>query len=59
MSKDKFRTFKGKFNCKECNEEVFSLRLWTETADLTWLCTNKHISRVPLIITKKDYERTK
>lgn len=59
MANEKFRVFDGKFYCKNCNEEVKSLRLWLETADVTWMCTQKHISRVPLILTKKDYERKK
>jgi len=59
MSNEKFKVFSGEFHCKVCREEVKSLRLWIETAHLTWMCTQKHISRVPLIITKKDYEREK
>lgn len=54
---EKFKVFAGKFICKKCNEEVNALRLWLETADVTWMCSQKHISRVPLIITRKDYER--
>lgn len=59
MSNEKFRIFSGEFVCQVCKEEVKSLRLWLETANLTWMCTQKHISRVPLILTKKDYEREK
>ena len=54
---EKFKIFPGKFVCKKCNEEVNVLRLWLETADVTWMCSQKHISRVPLILTRKDYER--
>jgi hypothetical protein len=54
---DKFKIFPGKFPCKKCNEEVTSLRLWLDSADLTWMCSTKHISRVSLVKTKKDYER--
>jgi len=54
---EKFKIFLGKFNCQKCNEEVNSLRLWLETADVTWMCNQKHISKVSLIITRKDYER--
>jgi hypothetical protein len=56
---EKFKVFSGKFACKKCHEEVSSLRLWLETADVTWMCSQKHISKVPLILTKKDYEREK
>lgn len=59
MANEKFRIFSGEFHCQQCKEEVKSLRLWLESADLTWMCTKKHISRVPLILTKKDYERKK
>lgn len=54
---EKFSIYPGKFPCKKCNQEVTSLRLWLDSGDLTWMCTEKHLSRVPLIITKKDYER--
>jgi hypothetical protein len=59
MYNEKFKVFNGEFHCQTCKQEVKSLRLWLETAELTWMCTNKHISRVPLIFTKKDYERKK
>jgi hypothetical protein len=59
MPNEKFKVFSGEFYCQECKERVNSLRLWLESADLTWMCTKKHISRVPLIVTKKDYERKK
>jgi hypothetical protein len=59
MSNKNFTVYPGKFPCKTCNEEVLSLRLWTETGMLTWMCATKHVSRVPIIMTKKDYERKK
>jgi hypothetical protein len=54
---EKFKIFSGKFMCQKCNEEVNSLRLWLDSADITWMCSQKHISKVQLIITRKDYER--
>lgn len=54
---DKFKVYSGKFPCKKCNQEVTSLRLWLDSGDLTWMCEDKHLSKVPLILTKKDYER--
>jgi len=54
---EKFKIFSGKFICQKCNEEVNSLRLWLDSADITWMCSQKHISKVQLIITRKDYER--
>jgi hypothetical protein len=59
MSNDKFKVFSGEFPCHTCKEEVLSLRLWLDTANLTWMCSKKHITKVPLILTKKDYERKK
>lgn len=57
MSKEKFKVFSGEFLCQDCKETVTSIRLWLDTANLTWMCSKKHISSVPLVITKKDYER--
>lgn len=54
---EKFKIFPGKFICQKCNEEVTSLRLWLDSADVTWMCSQKHISKVSMIITRKDYER--
>ncbi len=54
---ENFSTYKGKFYCQKCNEEVIVCRLWTETRDLTWMCSKKHISKVSLIPkSKRDYE---
>lgn len=58
MSEKKFSTYPGQWPCKVCGEVVTSLRLWPETADLTWVCTKKHMSKVNLLPpTRKDYER--
>ena len=54
---EKFKVFEGKFPCHTCKEEVLSLRLWIETTDVTWMCSKKHLSKVKLKKTKKDYER--
>jgi hypothetical protein len=60
MHNDKFTVYPGKFPCKTCGEEVKSLRLLKENGNATWMCSNKHLSIVPLIPVKKkkkDYER--
>ena len=58
MLEPKFSTYPGKWPCKTCQEIVITLRYWRETGDTTWMCTQKHISRVSLLPpTKKDYER--
>jgi hypothetical protein len=59
MSKN-FTVYKGSFNCKTCDIEVHSCRLWYETGEVSWMCKDKHLSTVQLIHvkkTKKDYER--
>jgi hypothetical protein len=52
-----FSTYKGKFLCQRCGEEVASLRLWHDTLDATWQCTKKHISKVNMEPKKKSYVR--
>jgi hypothetical protein len=52
MSKE-FKVFPGLFLCKKCDVEVTSSRLWIETADITWMCPEKHISKVQLVRPKK------
>lgn len=54
---EKFKIYPGVFPCKKCGEDVLSVRLWLDSADMTWLCSNKHLSKVALIKTKEDYER--
>lgn len=56
MSNSGFQIIRGKFECQRCNEEVTSLRLWYDTLDLTWQCTNKHISKVNISKKKKKHE---
>jgi hypothetical protein len=52
MAKD-FTVYPGKFPCKKCGVEVTSLRYWAESGDATWMCSEKHISKVNLIPPKK------
>lgn len=56
----KYSIYTGKFKCQTCNSEVNSLRLYSETKEVTWMCSEKHLSKVLLVAknkTKKDYER--
>jgi hypothetical protein len=56
----KYTVYHGQFNCHVCREEVLSLRLYPETRELTWMCKEKHLSKVKIgQPTKKDYEREK
>jgi hypothetical protein len=48
-----FTVYNGKFLCKECGIQVTSLRYFPEVGDVTWMCPQKHISRVSLIPPKK------
>jgi len=59
MAESEFLVFLGKFICQKCKEEVLSIRLWKETKEFTWMCSKKHISRVAVTKTKRDYEREK
>ena len=53
MLEPKFSTYPGKWPCKTCQEIVITLRYWRETGDATWMCSQKHISKVTLIPPKK------
>lgn len=55
----KYNVHPGKFRCQVCNMEVTSLRHYIDNKELTWMCNDKHISRVSLETkkSKKDYER--
>jgi hypothetical protein len=58
MARD-FSVYSGKWPCKTCHEEVLTLRLWIESGDATWMCSNKHLSKVnlmPIKKTKKDFK---
>jgi hypothetical protein len=53
MAEEKFFSFQGKFICQKCKQDVTEARLWRESGDATWMCTNRHISRVELVAKKK------
>jgi hypothetical protein len=44
----------GTFNCHTCKEEVKVLRLYNDTTDITWMCSQKHITKVTLKQRKYD-----
>lgn len=59
MTTRDFTVYFGKFPCKECGEEVKSLRLWSVAGEATWMCPKKHLSKVDLVPKKKkkkDYD---
>lgn len=53
MSSKEFTVFQGKFLCKRCDKEVLSARLWLGSGDVSWMCSDKHLSKVGLIPQKK------
>lgn len=58
----KYNIYNGVFKCQECGMQVLSLRLYSELKELTWMCENKHVSKVDLNVrkrSKKNYERKK
>jgi len=53
-----YSVYNGTFICHECKAEVKSLRLYAETKTATWMCSEKHISKVSFSTKRKrDYER--
>jgi hypothetical protein len=55
-----FTVYQGKFLCQICKVEVGTLRLYADTKEMTWMCKDKHISRVGLGKRKKsDFDREK
>lgn len=56
----RYEIITGKFPCHTCDDVPTSLRMYSETKELTWMCKNKHLTTVSLRIerrSKKDYER--
>lgn len=55
----KYFVYQGEFVCHTCKATVSTLRSYPDTKELTWMCPDKHLSRVSLDTkkTKKDYER--
>jgi hypothetical protein len=59
MAEGKFLQVSGKFICQKCKQDVIVARFWNESGDITWMCSNKHISKVELVAKKKkkkDFE---
>lgn len=54
----RYTVYQGKFACHQCKMPVNSLRSYPEDKLLTWMCKDKHLSRVSLNTKKKraDYE---
>ena len=53
-----YTIYPGTFLCQECKKEVKTLRLYARTQEATWMCKDKHISKVSFATKrKKDFER--
>lgn len=48
----KYNIYAGKFKCQECNIEVSSLRSYPDNKELTWMCSERHLSVVSLDASK-------
>jgi len=55
----KYNVYPGQFKCHVCGMEVRTLRSYPDLKELTWMCAEKHLSKVSLATkkSKKDYER--
>jgi hypothetical protein len=49
-----FTVYHGLFLCHTCKAEVRTLRLYAETKEMTWMCKDKHLSKVNLGRRKKS-----
>jgi hypothetical protein len=53
-----YTVYEGKFLCQVCKKEVGTLRLYANAMEATWMCKDKHLSKVSFATKKKkDYER--
>lgn len=44
----KYSVYLGKFVCQNCKIDVKEARFYVHSFDLTWMCVDKHLSRVNL-----------
>jgi len=58
---DRYTVYQGSFVCHTCKIETRSMRYYFIPKEMTWLCPNRHLTKVSLQTkkSKKDYERTK
>jgi hypothetical protein len=49
-----FTVYRGSFICHTCKTEVKTLRLYAESKEMTWMCKDKHLSKVNLGRRKKS-----
>lgn len=44
----RYSVYLGKFLCQKCKSEVAEARFYTHSYDLTWMCLDKHLSKINL-----------
>ena len=44
----KYSKYAGTFVCQSCKAEVYEARFYNKSYDLTWMCEQKHLSKVNL-----------
>tara|TARA_B110000483_G_C18054967_1_gene488052 strand:+ start:762 stop:935 length:174 start_codon:yes stop_codon:yes gene_type:complete len=49
----KYSIYHGEFKCHVCKTEVSTIRHYPEEKQLTWMCSEKHLSEVNLQINRK------
>jgi hypothetical protein len=49
----KYSIYHGEFKCHVCKTEVSTIRHYPEEKNLTWMCSEKHLSEVSLQINRK------
>ena len=49
----RYTVYSGKFICHICKTEVLTLRLYPDTKEITWMCKDRHMSKVGLGKKKK------
>lgn len=57
----RYSIYQGKFPCHTCQEQVLSLRFYSDEKLATWLCSKKHLTEVSFNAkkNKRDHEREK
>ena len=44
----KYSKYSGTFVCQECKKDVFEARFYKKSFDFTWMCEDKHLSKINL-----------
>ena len=44
----KYSIYSGKFVCQKCKSQVLEARFYIGSFDLTWMCDDKHLSKINL-----------